>query len=302
MATPYYFTYLGLKYVLKDGDIYRIDGSNLVFMSKMYDPNWFNINYVNKSDGVYRVDSGNQYKTSQILLDDFSNIKSITDIFNPTRLWTEMTLQSPLAKTPPDYVSLWQAIVKGTQTFRDNKLTVIPDVKTVSKNYLQFYSVAPSTDMVTAKCRLGSGLMFYKEGDKVFMRQNYMLQSGLPFSVFEIESSWLDQWPGVRIFINDDLTLGVELKWLEKKHFTQKIKKISSLKWIDIRLYLKLSSSSDGIIQLWQDGTKIIDVKSQTMPFPEIAYDTIGIGIPANRPNETTVIIDKFGISNKKLW
>ncbi len=57
------------------------------------------------------------------------------------------------------------------------------------------------------------------------------------------------------------------------------------------------------MIQLWQDGVKLIDEHGQTLPLANAIYDSLEIGISAHSfgPDAATLFVDDIVISEKAI-
>lgn len=270
-----------------------ITSNGRTFIDQIYDPKYFETNYRLSGNVLYRIDlsTGITYPVRRYLYEKFDNATKLKDLINPSRGWTDITLQSPMAKTVAEYVPLGQCIINETCTFRDNRIDIMPGVA-------KFYAVAPTSDMVTSKSRLGSELMHFVPGDEVWITMNYY-RDGFPISILELESTWVKEWPGIRLLLNDDESLCVEMKWLNKPKFYQSgsIVKLPNRKRVNIKCYFKLACDPSGIIKVWQNGILIINATAQNFPFPDTIYNTIGIGIPANRHQyNTAASVYRFSI------
>ena len=68
-----------------------------------------------------------------------------------------------------------------------------------------------------------------------------------------------------------------------------------------MKAHLKLSEKDDGVIELWQDGTKIVDARGQTLPLAHSIYNYLEVGITAHstRPRPVTLYVDDVSISDR---
>ncbi len=64
-----------------------------------------------------------------------------------------------------------------------------------------------------------------------------------------------------------------------------------------------LSEQEDGVIELWQDGQKILDTHGKTLVLAHAIYNSIEIGISAyNEQGKTaTLYVDDFHISHQPI-
>ena len=69
-----------------------------------------------------------------------------------------------------------------------------------------------------------------------------------------------------------------------------------------------LSEKEDGVVELWQDGTRIVDARGQTLPLAHSIYNSLEVGISARSisvhsigPLPATLYVDDVSISNQPL-
>jgi len=60
---------------------------------------------------------------------------------------------------------------------------------------------------------------------------------------------------------------------------------------------------ADGVVELWQDGTKIVDARGQTLPLAHIIYNSLEVGISAHSIGRlpATLYADDVSISDQSL-
>ncbi len=73
---------------------------------------------------------------------------------------------------------------------------------------------------------------------------------------------------------------------------------IKDCKWFQLRVHYKLSNHEDGIIQMWQDGVKILDTTGQTLPTADSIYYAMQVGITAT-PLETVLYVDDVVVGDR---
>jgi hypothetical protein len=67
---------------------------------------------------------------------------------------------------------------------------------------------------------------------------------------------------------------------------------------------MRLSSSSVlGLVEVWQDGAKILDGNTKTLPSSNNVYDRLQIGITANGNTSSaqTLFVDSVSVSDKQF-
>jgi hypothetical protein len=110
----------------------------------------------------------------------------------------------------------------------------------------------------------------------------------------------------MRIMIGQDGYVLFELKWAHKPMYRQPRGKRVPFpigRWVHLKSRLGLSEAEDGVVQLWQDGVKLIDARGQTLPLAAAIYDSLEIGISAHSfgPGSATLYVDDVVISDKPI-
>jgi len=305
-------TIQGVDYILIEGDVYNVDdnGDTLSFVYKLYDNDYYQKNYTEVDNKIFRISpyTGQQkYEVKRSFEEDFENVDTIHDLVNIEQGWTDFVVQSPLTPTVPDYVELRKLILQGESDFLDNRVEPSSVIVHSGNGALRTYSVPKSEEMVTAKAFLGSEMLHYVKGDDVwFSGWYYIAEGGNPFTLWDLETTWYEQRPGIRLMLPPDGELLMELKWVSKKKYYQaKGQEVlfPTDKWVHIEIHLTLSEEDDGIIEVWQDGDKIIDTQGQTLLLDETIYNYLEIGITAHSfGNEAaTLYVDDIEISDNAL-
>lgn len=292
---------------LIEGNMYRRDAKagKLAFVDHWYDPDFYEQNFV-MSDGVVNQrdpNTGKLYPMRRHFVEDFENATRLTDLMNENRGWTNMALESPKTPGVPQSNALVKQILRGEATYIDNRVEPSGEIVHTGKSALKCYCVPKSPDMITTKASISSFFMHFRKGDDVWFRGWYYLaEGGRPFTVMDLESTWIKKHPGMRICMPESGFLQVELKWTGKPTHRQARGQELPFpvgRWVELRLHLRLTETQDGIIELWQDGLKIIDSKGQTLPLANTIYDSLEIGISANgfdqRP--ATLYVDDVAVS-----
>ncbi len=219
-----------------------------------------------EQDGaIFRKDdNGKLYRVGQKFSDDFENARTIRDLIGVERGWTAFTLQSPKSPTVEDYVRLRKRILTGQGDFLDNRIEPSGEVVHSGQTALKAYSVPRSGDAVTNKASLETELIHFVRGDDVWFAGWYYVpaEGGMPFTLMDLETTWFKEHPGIRIMVFGEKYLGVELKWGAKPTYRQVRGKeivFPRAKWVHVKFHITLSEQHDGVVELWQDGTKIVD-------------------------------------------
>ena len=220
------------------------------------------------------------------------------------RGWTTLTLQSPEAPTVPDYVALRQRIMSGRGGFLDNRVEVVTAPAHSGQRSLRCYCVAPSRGMTCAKASLSTELLHFAKGDDVWFSAWFLVAAdgSRPLTVADLESTWIKEYPGMRIMVDPSGCLMAELKWADKPTYRQPRGQEVTFpvgRWVNVRMHLRLSERADGRVELWQDGRKIIESEGQTLPLAGAIYDELEVGISAHSigPGSVTLFVDDVMIS-----
>jgi len=299
----------GTTYKLSKGSLYQVNASGKwEFVQQIYDPDYYVKNYVEREGAIFRkADNGELVLVKKSFTDDFENAK-LTDLIGPKRGWTTFTLQSPKAPTVKDYVQLRSRILKGEADFLDNRIEPSGEVVHGGKTALKCVSVPPSRGMVTAKASLSTELVHFVKGDDVWISMwcHVPAGSGMPFSVLDLETSWLFNHPGIRLIIEGEKFAGFELKMVGHAKYRQpKGHEVPfpTGRWVHLKAHLKLTEQDDGVIELWQDGQKIIDTRGQTLVLAHAIYNSLEIGISAygEQDKPGTLYVDDVEISDQPI-
>jgi len=70
-----------------------------------------------------------------------------------------------------------------------------------------------------------------------------------------------------------------------------------------VRFHVTLSERADGVVELWQDGIKIVDARGQTLPLAHSIYNSLEVGISAHSFGQqpSTLYVDDVSISSQSL-
>ncbi|MCF6305267.1 MAG: hypothetical protein L3J33_07845 [Rhodobacteraceae bacterium] len=189
------------------------------------------------------------------------------------RGWNAMTLLSPANPTVEEYAALGRSIINGDGSFVDNSVTPF-------QNAARFEAVAPADGMVTSKSDLQNTSMWFVKGDDLWFRASFLLEQGVPYSLVDFEDNSVRQSPGIRIVIDDNRYIGIELKSGRKPRLRQAEYEIPTGRWFTLTLHLRLDDTA-GIVRIWQDDQLIINDKMKTLPNAESLLNSFEIGITA---------------------
>jgi hypothetical protein len=302
----------GTTYKLYRGDVYTIgpDPGQLTFVENLYDPDFFAKNYV-VVDGVPNKrdpETGKLYPTRRQFEEGFEDASSVRDLIGPERGWTSFTLQSPATPSIPEYNALRQQIMTGRGGFLDNRIETSTEFARSGKRSLKCTSAPPSRGMTTAKASLTSSLMHFVKGDDLWYSAWFLVpdERSQPFTLTDFESTWLKEHPGMRIMLDPPGHLMLKLKWAGKPKYRQaKGRKVCFPvgRWVEVRSHLRLSDQPDGVVELWQDGVKVVDARGQTLPLAGTVYDDLEVGISAHSfgPNTAILYVDDVTVSHDPI-
>jgi hypothetical protein len=119
----------------------------------------------------------------------------------------------------------------------------------------------------------------------------------------DLECEWIKLHCGIRLFIDEQGILGVELKALEKPKYRQRPEiaiEFPLNRWVEVQAHFRLSDRQDGIVQVWQDGQLIIDTNGKTLPLSRAIYSSLEVGISAHSSTHKSAIlwVDDISVSD----
>ena len=301
----------GTTYKLHKGRLYRVQpqSGRWEFVQLVYDPDFYAKNYLNQNGNVFRkTGDGELMSVKRSFVDDFEGAERLADLIGLKRGWTTCELQSPKTPGISDYVKLRNRILKGEGDFLDNRVEPSGDVAHGGKTSLKTVSVPPTSGMVTAKASLSTELIHFVKGDAVWMSLWCQVPtgSGMPFTLLDLETTWIHQHPGMRIVIAGGKHACFQLKGFDQPYYCQpKGQEVifPTGRWVHLQAHLVLTDQEDGVIELWQDGQKIIDTHGKTLVLANAIYNSIEIGISAynEQGKVATLYVDDFCISDQPI-
>lgn len=293
------FTIQGKRVKIVGGDAYICRNGRWVFKEKLVREGARHIDIKKTAQGCEAINTRTGEK--QPLSSRFSSgfeTHSFLDLFGVDG-WTITTLLSPQADSVKEYVQLNKEIMAGGK-FRDNRIDLVQDNVRSGNSALRFYAVKPGRGMVTSKSLLEKNNLCFAKGDHIWFSGWYYLEKGVPSTLVDFETRRLDQGPGIRLFVRQNKYASMELKFAHKPQYNQTRVALPVGKWAHIKLHLWLSNREDGIIEIWQDGDKILSTKGQTLPTHDTVYNSMEVGITATTM-ETVLIVDDVAVSSESL-
>jgi len=292
-------------FIYNNGELYASSGETCEFQFQYFDPQELENAYQINNDGRFLVSGSDLFPVKNDYSDDFESIpvfnNMIVQSLTDTHLfWTSFTLQSPSVPNVADYNALRACILDGSCTFIDNKIELAPDPVNSTNSTLKFTSVAPTSSMVTAKASLSSTLNYFVKDMDVWFQAEFYIESGQPFSLVDFESSYFESSPGPRVVIRNG-KLEIENKFGTKANYSNTGNTlVPSNQWFNVKVHLKYSDTTNGIIELWQDGIKLINAVGITLPLPIAVQNTLEVGISAT-PETCIMYMDNLRISESQF-
>ncbi|MEL6926597.1 MAG: hypothetical protein AAFO94_21330, partial [Bacteroidota bacterium] len=212
--------------IYDNGALYLSNDGECAYTLEYFDPNFFDASYVQTDDAIFlKVDEQTLFEAHRQFRIDFENISDFRQMFIESatqrdRLFNAITLQSPSTPTTSEYIALRKCLLDGSCDFIDNRFDLAADPTDADNQVLQFYSVAPSDDMVTAKSSITSGLIFFESGDDFWMEARFYVQGVRPTTLADFESGHFEGSPGPRIIFKGD-QVAIENKFGAKRTYRQ---------------------------------------------------------------------------------
>ncbi len=289
-------------FIYEDGKAYLEDNGSCSFILQYFNPNFLEDNYITNASGTFLIiDGGELFSTKNNFIEGFESYSTFKDMFilsaSDTDLyWNSFTLQSPATPEIANYNALRECILEGTCTFIDNKIELVTDPTDTSNKVLKFTSVAPTADMITAKSSISSTINYFEKGSEAWFQADFYIESGIPFSLVDFENAFFDGHPGPRVVIRNN-KLEFENKFGAKLNIenTSGIT-ISQNQWFTLKVHLKYSNDTDGIIELWQDGIPIISATGINLPTSNSIQNILEIGVSATSEG-SVLLLDNMRIS-----
>jgi hypothetical protein len=292
----------GAKVEAGDGFVREAGSTRWTFIETLYSPTWYEDAYEVTNCDIVRRDGEVRVPVRRAQRDDFDGGTDAVSLFGPERGWTAVTLQSPSTPTIPDYVALRNCLFARTCDFRDNRLDLVDEPG--RGRVLRATAVAKGS-LITSKASFESGIMYFVKGDVVTARLKVRVVSGMPFSLIDLESSFVSQAPGPRLILSRGRSgteaphLAVELKFLDKPTYEPTPAQLQPFpvnEWVDVELVLRLDDGPDGTVRVRQNGVVVVEARGKTLPLPDSVLDSLELGITATDV-ATVVDVDAIDVS-----
>lgn len=288
------------RYKLMDGDIYICQKGKWVFGKTMKrEPvKHLKVKKTAKGCEIHDTKTGKKQIVGSTFFSSGFEVPSFLKLFSDEG-WSFTTLLSPKADNVKKYVKLNKKIMLGGE-FLDNRIDLEEKNVHSGKRALRFFAVAPSSGMITTKSLVEKKGLCFAKGDHIWFSGWYYIEKGMPATIVDFENRYFQGGPGIRLLIRNNKYASMELKFAHKPQFNQKKVEIPRQKWFHIKLHLVLSNHDDGVIEMWQDGEKILSTTGQTLPTHDSVYNALQVGITAT-PRKTVLLVDDVKISDQPL-
>jgi hypothetical protein len=133
----------------------------------------------------------------------------------------------------------------GTCDFKDNKIEP-STVANSGETSLKFTAVPPASfcsdsGCKTSKSAIFTTLLFFETSDDVWISGNYFVEKGMPSTIMDLESSYVQEGAGIRLAINSNDQLYVELKAVDKPSWKQETPiKFPKNQWVHVKAHYTL--------------------------------------------------------------
>lgn len=190
-----------------------------------------------------------------------------------------------------------------------NAVELTTEVVHSGRQSLKCFATAKRGDGAS-KADIGRGGFRFVKGDHVWSQCWLFLKGTEDASLvflwdLECSSKW--QSPGRRLYLQSGGVLTSDIgKWFFAHVFRQPWDRgvpFPRDRWVRLKVHLFLSESSDGVMEVWQDETKVLDGHGQTLPTSKTVYDRLQVGITANgnHTHAHTLYVDDVIISNRPI-
>ncbi len=298
--------------VMLDGKVYRVEDQTGLwhYHDTVYDPVAMEAAFQREGETVYRCDpeSSQRLAVRRQFREDFEGLSlgsaGLRQLIGPDRGWGSLTLQSPISPSVQDYVALRARILDQGAEFED--AVVAPDDRRFHGGKMSLSCRAPAkpSHMITCKSSISTPLMYFRKDDDFWFRGWFYAESSRPSSLMDLECEWLQHHGGIRVFIDEEGFLLVELKALDKPKYRQSANVATPFpmnQWVQVQCHFHLSDDERGVIQLWQDNHLLIDTHGVTLPLPRVIYSSLEIGISSHSygDKEAVLSVDDIEVSDR---
>jgi hypothetical protein len=288
----------GQTFAIVDGKAYQVHASGRrTFVDNLFDPDFYTKNYRVREGKVFQMDpeSGTLYPVTRTFREDFEGAATVEDLFTAAR-WHTNNVDQKRAGQRDNYYA------------QGNRVTLSRDVVHTGKAALRLYAVPSSRDV--SKASISKGIMYFKKGDDVyfsgwfFFEDTPSIYDAGGFTLFDLESTFMKSVGLRTIFrINDSLTFELELPKTQFRQDRGSEVSFPTRRWVHIETHAVLSDEA-GLVEIWQDGRKVLEKKGRTLPLADTVYDRFEIGITAiaqGSKYEKVLYVDDVAISDSPI-
>jgi hypothetical protein len=224
--------------------------------------------------------------------DGFENATSITNLF------------------PRDFSRWHGAQREANPKTGSNSVELATNIVHSGTNSMRFVAV-PYDGHTASKADIELERLAFGKGHQVWFSGWYYLVGGTDASLvflWDLETTQHHNSPGRRLYLQGGEWLASDLgKWWTGRTFRQaKGQEIVFPKdqWVRLRVHLILSEGNDGLMEVWQNDSKVLEAKGKTLPTGHSVYNRLQVGITANGGERftNTLYLDDIEISNEPLW
>ncbi|MEQ1875918.1 MAG: hypothetical protein ABL958_04675 [Bdellovibrionia bacterium] len=164
-----------------------------------------------------------------------------------------------------------------------------------------FRSVDPGISLTFGKLALKKGLFCFAKGDHFWSSFRIkILGATLPGTIMDLESDHLYGLAGPRLSLHNG-SLRVENKFGAKEIYSQQNPiPFPTSQWVDIKIHLVLDDTGAGIIEAWQNNTKVISAQGKNLPLSDTILNRYEIGVTVAE-DAVDLEIDDVRVSNEPL-
>lgn len=283
--------------VTNSGEAYLQSDDGCTYLEQYFTPGFEEI-YVFGEDEIFvTTDDGSLFPVTNNFYDEVNNYTVLQDAIilstdDSTLHWNSFVLQSPLAPTVEDYVALRACLLTNTCDFLDNRIDIVSDPENIANQVFQFTAVPPSANMVTSKSSIERTFNYFVKGMNLWFEAKYYIAEGMPYSIADFENSYFNESPGPRIVFNGD-ALAIENKFGDKiKYYQNTPITFPKAEWVTVKVHFLFSENNTGLIELWQNGIKIIDVSGINLPLFNSIQNSLEVGLSATSEGGVLLVDD----------
>lgn len=296
------FSFSGATHHLVDGVVYREHpNGRWEWVARPFDPAEVARSYSQREDQWFRVDpdSGREFPVRRDFADGFEvpaeGLVGLRQLVGEEHGWSELTLQTERAPNIPDYVALRQQIIKNDGQFLDARVEPLSVAAHSGERGLRCVCPAKGPGMVCSKASLSMPLGRWVRGDVVRVSGWFrVVGSRHPHTIVDLECSYAEGSPGLRIVLGEHGELAAELKSINKHNFRQAPEtavRFPTGRWVQVTAEVLLETVQ-GHVRIWQDDALVLDQPGPTLPFPSAIIDKLEMGVSAHSYGTETVTLD----------